>query len=114
MRSAYAIAQTATIQGGLYPDDGTKFMKNPVTGASGDDVAEKDYYFKADGTIKNTSDAADYTLKATVKNDEMTTKCGSSAVCLAAGSTSTHKSGNKIKISFDEATATWKVTLVAS
>lgn len=94
MRSAYALAQTGSIQGGVY------------LGPSGADWTPLDadvtYYFQADGSIA-TTDANAYVLKATASGD----KCKESAVCNV--DTNDHTKGNKIKIVGTKADTIYKV-----
>ena len=93
MRSAYAMAQVATIEGTIYLD-GTD-TPTPI-------ATMGECYYTTTGTVS--ASANPYVLKATGDS----AKCADSQVC-AADSFTNHKPDNNIKLSYD--TGKVKVTL---
>ena len=93
IRSAYAMAQVANLEGYVYVGKDGTTMDTPDS--------NQDYVFEADGSLfKDTSTsgtANHYVLKATVKTGETAAKCGSSAVCMNG---EPHTAGNNIIIRY--------------
>ncbi len=99
IRSAYAIAQVANLNGGFLDETGaldTTLNDNSVT----------ELYFQQDGTVAKTGDG-DYTLKA--KHVKTNTNCRASAICQKT-TTETTPGTTKIKLSKDT-NGLWQVTL---
>ena len=93
IRSAYAIYQTAQLEGGLYLGTGTTFTKPSGTNT---------YYFHADGSLSDDTTNL-YVLKANGDKN----KCAASAGCGLAKTTEvgdTHKTGKVISIVFTKGT----------
>lgn len=87
MRSAYALAQTGSIQGGVFIGADGQTWK--------DYDATKEYFFQADGSITEDKGSNPYALKASVTD---TDKCKESAVCNIAENVSKHKKDSNIVI----------------
>ena len=110
MRSAYAMAQVANLEGVIYT--GTDGATPTTPTATGDT-----FYFQADGSVTQGTGSHNYELKATVANGDA--KCASSAVCTSGQS---HTAGHKIVIVYTPAStgagaatpAKWTVELRAS
>ena len=110
IRSAYAMAQVANLEGYVYVGTDGTTMDTPA--------GNQDYYFEADGSLfkkGGTGTANHYVLKATVKSTDTAAKCGSSAVCMNG---EPHTAGNNIIIRYTAPTGTatggWTVELEAS
>lgn len=99
IRSAYAIAQAATLQGGIFVGDATTMTSNPAS----DDT----YYFTVNGQI-STSDSGTYECKAAGSSD----KCAASINCGTNGAD--HKVNAKITISYTAADGKYTVKLVST
>lgn len=96
MRSAYAIAQTATM---LETVDVT-----PAGGTLATEPADKtkEYYFQKDGTMTEGTAGNNYLTQITVTD---TSKCAESIVC----QTASHAANQPIFIDYDSAKTKWVV-----
>lgn len=96
MRSAYAVAQVANLEGGIYEGTGETITPTPSTVSAADT-----FYFMADGSIMSSdytsyNKANVYLLKATVKDGDIA-KCASSSIC-AHTAHSTHIAGKAVAV----------------
>lgn len=90
MRSAYAMAQVATLEGVIYTGSDGKTPYQPNSAG--------DFVFNADGSISAGSAANAYKLKATVAGSLTAAACESSAVCRTTGNA--HSKDNVIIIRY--------------
>ena len=112
IRSAYAMAQVANLEGFVYTGtDGTTIMDPTTTSTFPSDGI---FTFQADGSLAVGTGTSPYKLKATVKPADRATKCASSAVCAkdSTASANTHTVNASIKIVYSAtATPVWQVQL---
>ncbi len=114
IRSAYAMAMTANMMGGV--DYNGTFEATPTTATSA-----PTYYFQKDGSLFKSSDTGTnnpYELQVKAVNDGTTDECTASVGCQQSG-TATHDKGYKITIQYKEITGTtgeyeWQVVLTNS
>lgn len=98
IRSAYAIAQVANLNGGFLDENGE--LDATLS-------AKTALYFQQDGTVAETGDG-DYVLKVVhVSTDD---KCSASAVCKKTN-TATTAGTSKIKLTKNTTTGLWSVEL---
>ncbi len=109
IRSAYAMAMTANMMGGV--DYNGTFEATP-------DSSAPTYYFQKDGSLFKSGDSGTntpYELQVEAKNDGTTDECTASVGCQQS-TPATHKKGNVISIQYKAKTAggsdyEWQVVL---
>ncbi len=105
IRSAYAMAMTANMMGGV--DYNGTFVASPTTGT-------KTYYFNKDGSLTDGAHTNAYELQVDANNASPAAECAASIGCQKA-TTTNHKKGYVIKITYNasDTNPEWKLELGA-